>query len=167
MTGGVAIIKVGGASEVEVGELKDRIEDAICATRAAAEEGVVVGGGAALLYASKNIDNLKGDNFDQNVGIDIIRKACKIPIKTICANAGFEGSIVADKLMEAMNTNNGFNANDGTYVNMIEQGIIDPVKVVRTALIDASGVASSMITVEAMIVEAATDDDAKPNGGMM
>lgn len=109
---------------------------------------------------------MKGANFDQNVGIEIIRKACKIPTKTICANAGYEGSIVADKLMEAMNTKHGFNANDGQYVDMIEKGIIDPVKVVRTALIDAAGVASSMITVEAMIVEAAADDD-KPNGGMM
>lgn len=163
LTGGVAIIKVGGASEVEVGELKDRIEDALCATRAAAEEGVVVGGGAALLYASKRLDNLKGANFDQNVGIDIIRRACKIPTKTICANAGFEGSIVADKLLEANDLKRGFNAANGEYVNMIETGIIDPVKVVRTALIDASGVASSMITVEAMIVE---EGDKKMHGGM-
>ncbi len=153
LTGGVAIIKVGGASEVEVGELKDRIQDALCATRAAAEEGVVVGGGSALLYASKKLANLKGANFDQNVGISIIREACKIPTKTVCANAGFEGSIVADKLLEANDFKRGFNAANGEYVNMIETGVIDPVKVVRTALIDASGVASSMITVEAMIVE--------------
>lgn len=165
LTGGVAIIKVGGASEVEVGELKDRIEDALCATRAAAEEGVVVGGGSALLYASKRLENLKGANFDQNVGIDIIRQACKIPTKTICKNAGYEGSVVADKLLEAYNTKRGFNAGTGNYVNMIDAGIIDPVKVVRTALIDASGVASSMITVEAMIVESA--DEKKPAMGGM
>jgi chaperonin GroEL len=165
LTGGVAIIKVGGASEVEVGELKDRIEDALCATRAAAEEGVVVGGGAALLYASKRLDNIKGANFDQNVGIDIIRKACKIPTKTICANAGFEGSVVADKLLEQTDFERGFNAATGEYVNMIETGIIDPVKVVRTALIDAAGVASSMITVEAMIVESV--ENAGGKDGMM
>ena len=100
LTGGVAVIKVGGASEVEVGELKDRIQDALCATRAASEEGVVVGGGSALLYASKKLDNLEGANFDQNVGISIVKNACRIPTKTICQNAGFEGSIVVDKLTE-------------------------------------------------------------------
>jgi len=96
---------------------------------------------------------LKGDNFDQNVGIDIIRKACRIPTKTVCSNAGFEGSIVVDKLLEGNNAHRGFNAANGEYVNMIETGIIDPVKVVRTALVDASGVASLMITTEAMVVE--------------
>lgn len=101
LTGGVAIIKVGGSSEVEVSELKDRIQDALCATRAAADEGVVPGGGCALLYASSKLDSLKGKNFDQGIGIDIVRKACKIPCKTICSNAGFEGSIVVDKLTEA------------------------------------------------------------------
>ena len=100
LTGGVAVIKVGGASEVEVGELKDRIQDALCATRAASEEGVVVGGGSALLYASKKLENLEGANFDQNVGISIVKNACRIPTKTICQNAGFEGSIVVDKLTE-------------------------------------------------------------------
>ena len=100
LTGGVAVIKVGGASEVEVGELKDRIQDALCATRAASEEGVVVGGGSALLYASKKLDTLEGANFDQNVGISIVKNACRIPTKTICQNAGFEGSIVVDKLTE-------------------------------------------------------------------
>ena len=163
LTGGVAIIKVGGASEVEVGELKDRIQDALCATRAAAEDGIVVGGGAALLYASKRLANLQGANFDQNVGIGIIREACKIPTKTICANAGFEGSIVVDKLLEANTFSRGFNAAKGEYVNMIETGIIDPVKVVRTALVDASGVASLMITTEAMVVELPEEKSA---GGM-
>jgi chaperonin GroEL len=101
LTGGVAVIKVGGASEVEVGELKDRIEDALCATRAAADEGIVPGGGVALLYASKRLDNLTPLNFDQGVGIDIVKKACKIPVQMICMNAGFEGSVVVDKLAEA------------------------------------------------------------------
>ena len=114
------------------------------------------------MYASKKLAKLTGANFDQNVGINIIRDACKIPTKTICANAGFEGSIVADKLLEANDFSRGFNAATGEYVNMIECGIIDPVKVVRTALIDASGVASSMITVEAMIVELPED---RPAGG--
>ena len=100
LTGGVSVIKVGGSSEVEVGELKDRIQDALCATRAASDEGIVPGGGSALLYASKKLDTIKGDNFDQDVGIKIIRQACRIPCKTICHNAGFEGSIVVDKLLE-------------------------------------------------------------------
>jgi len=110
LTGGVAIIKVGGSSEVEVSELKDRIEDALCATRAAQEEGVVSGGGTALLYASKVLDNLKGENFDQDQGIKIVKEACKIPCKTICQNSGFEGSIVVEKLMEANKIGNGFDA---------------------------------------------------------
>merc|ERR1740139_1534392 len=129
LTGGVAVIKVGGASEVEVGELKDRIQDALCATRAATEDGIVVGGGAALLYASKRLDNLKGANFDQDVGIKIVKEACKVPCKTVCANAGFEGSIVVDKLLEGNDPQRGFDAQIGEYCNMIEKGIIDPVKV--------------------------------------
>lgn len=128
------MIKVGGASEVEVGELKDRIQDALCATRAASDEGIVPGGGAALIYASKKLDNLKGANFDQNVGIDIVRKAIKIPCKIICENAGFEGSIVVDKLSEAGNFEQGFDASVGEYVNMRTAGIIDPTKVARVAL---------------------------------
>ena len=162
LTGGVAVIKVGGASEVEVGELKDRIQDALCATRAASEEGVVVGGGSALLYASKKLDTLEGANFDQNVGISIVKNACRIPTKTICQNAGFEGSIVVDKLTEGGDHDKGFNAATGEYVDMKASGIIDPTKVVRTALVDASGVASLMITTEAMIVDL---PDPKPAGG--
>lgn len=162
LTGGVAVIKVGGASEVEVGELKDRIQDALCATRAASEEGVVVGGGSALLYASKKLDALEGANFDQNVGIQIVRDACRIPTKTICQNAGFEGSIVVDKLVEGGDSSRGFDASKGEYTDMKTAGIIDPTKVVRTALVDASGVASLMITTEAMIVEV---PEAKPAGG--
>lgn len=169
LTGGVAVIKVGGASEVEVGELKDRIQDALCATRAAADEGIVPGGGSALLYASRRLDNVKGDNFDQNVGVQIVRDACKIPTKTICSNAGFEGSIVVDKLLEGNDISRGFDANKGEYVVMAERGIIDPTKVVRTALVDASGVASLMITTEAMVVDIpvkAPAGGADPMGGM-
>jgi len=165
LTGGVAVIKVGGASEVEVGELKDRIEDALCATRAAADEGVVPGGGSALLFASQRLDNLKGENFDQGVGVDIVRKACKIPVKTICQNAGYEGSIVVDKLLEAGDMQRGYNAATGEYVNMMEAGIIDPTKVVRTALVDASGVASLMITTEAMICDVPEPAGGAPAGG--
>ena len=168
LTGGVAIIKVGGSSEVEVGELKDRIQDALCATRAAVDEGIVPGGGSALLYASKKLNELKGDNFDQDVGIKIIRQACRIPCKTICQNAGFEGSIVVDKLLEEGKNTRGFDAAKGVYVDMIQAGIIDPTKVVRTALVDASGVASLMLTTDAMIVELPRDDKAggAPGGGM-
>ena len=152
LTGGVAVIKVGGASEVEVSELKDRIEDALCATRAAADEGIVPGGGVALLYASRRLDSLTPVNFDQGVGIDIVKKACKIPVKTICSNAGFEGSVVVDKLQEEGDSGKGFDAAKGEYVNMRDAGIIDPTKVVRTALVDASGVASLMVTTEAIVV---------------
>ena len=110
LTGGVAVIKVGGASEVEVGELKDRIEDSLCATRAAHEEGVVPGGGVALLYSSRALKDLKGANCDQDIGIKIVREACKIPCKTICANSGYEGSVIVDKLLEADVTNHGYDA---------------------------------------------------------
>ena len=166
LTGGVVIIKVGGASEVEVSELKDRIEDALCATRAAQEEGVVSGGGTALLYASTTLDGLKGANFDQDQGIKIVREACKIPCKTICQNSGFEGAIVTEKLLEAKKANFGFDASVGEYVDMIEKGIIDPAKVVRTTITDSSGVASLMITTEAMIVDVKEDAPAGGAGGM-
>jgi len=152
LTGGVAVIKVGGASEVEVGELKDRIQDALCATRAATDEGIVVGGGAALLYASLRLDKIKGENFDQDIGIGIVRKACRIPCHQICTNAGVEGSIVVEKLLSGKDETRGFDAAKGEYVVMKDAGIVDPTKVVRTALVDASGVASLMITTEAMIV---------------
>lgn len=118
LTGGVAVIKVGGASEVEVGELKDRIEDALCATRAASDEGIVPGGGAALLYASRKLNDLHGENFDQDVGIKIVKEACKIPTKTICSNSGFEGAIVVEKLMEGAHPNHGFDASKGEYCDM-------------------------------------------------
>jgi chaperonin GroEL len=166
LTGGVAVIKVGGASEVEVGELKDRIQDALCATRAASDEGIVPGGGSALLYASKKLETLKGENFDQDVGIKIIKQACRIPCKTICQNAGFEGSIVVDKLLEEGSKTKGFDAAKGQYVDMLQAGIIDPTKVVRTALVDASGVASLMLTTDAMIVELPKAEGPGGAGGM-
>ena len=119
LTGGVAVIKVGGASEVEVSELKDRIEDALCATRAASDEGIVPGGGVALLYASKALKNLVGANFDQDIGIKIVKEACKIPCKTICSNSGYEGSIVVDKLLEGDKMTHGFDANVGEYCDLI------------------------------------------------
>ena len=158
LTGGVAVIKVGGASEVEVSELKDRIEDALCATRAASDEGIVPGGGVALLYASKALKSLTGANFDQDIGIKIVKEACKIPCKTICSNSGYEGSIVVDKLLEGNKMTQGFDANLGEYCDMIQRGIIDPTKVVRTAITDSCGVASLMITTEASIVDIKDDN---------
>jgi chaperonin GroEL len=159
LTGGVAVIKVGGSSEVEVGELKDRIQDALCATRAAYELGIVAGGGSALLYASQALDGLTGDNFDQGVGIDIVRKACKIPCRSICKNAGYEGSVIVDRLINQESKTLGYDASKGEFVDMMKAGIIDPTKVVKTALVDASGVASLMITTEAMVVEEPPKDE--------
>jgi len=153
ISGGVAVIKAGGSSEMEINELKDRLNDALCATKAAAEEGILPGGGVALLYASEVLKELKPKNFDQQVGIDIIKAACKVPTATICNNAGFEGSVVVDKLMSEKKTEFGFDAIKGEYVDMIKTGIIDPLKVVRTALVDAAGVSSLMITSEAVIVD--------------
>jgi len=129
LTGGVAVIKVGGASEVEVNELKDRINDALCATKAASEEGIVPGGGMALLHCSKTLDTLKGNNFDQRHGIEIVQKACRIPCKAICDNAGHEGSVVVDKALTVEKSHIAFDAATGAVVNMIETGIIDPTKV--------------------------------------
>lgn len=120
LKGGVGIIKVGGASDVEVAEIKDRITDALNATKAAVDEGVVIGGGCALLYASKVLDTLKGDNFDQNIGIEIVKKALQIPCKTIVENAGGEGSIVVGKILESTNENIGYDAALGNYVDMFE-----------------------------------------------
>lgn len=153
LTGGVAVIKVGGSSEVEVGELKDRINDALCATKAASEEGIVIGGGLALLNASKSLAKLKGNNFDQNHGIEIVQKACRIPCKAICDNAGYEGAVIVDKQLEENSLNMGFDAATGKRVNFLEEGVIDPTKVVRCAIVNSSGVASLMITTEAVVVE--------------
>ncbi|MGE3303011.1 MAG: chaperonin GroEL, partial [Hyphomonadaceae bacterium] len=153
LAGGVAVIKVGGATEVEVKERKDRVDDALNATRAAVEEGIVPGGGVALLRAALKL-NVKGENEDQNVGVAIVKKALEAPIRQIAENAGVEGSIVVGKLRESKDDNFGFNAQTEEYVDMIKAGIIDPVKVVRTALEDASSVAGLIITTEASIAEA-------------
>lgn len=154
ISGGVAVLKVGGASEVEVKEKKDRIDDALNATRAAVKEGVVAGGGVALLYAGKALDKLAPANQDQKVGIDIIRKVTQAPIRQIVENAGLDGAVVAGKLLESEDTNYGFNAQNGEYTDMVKAGIIDPTKVVRTALQDAASVGGLLITTEAMVTEA-------------
>ena len=154
ISGGVAVIKVGGASEVEVKEKKDRIDDALHATRAAVKEGVVAGGGVALLYSHKALESLSPANQDQRVGIDIIRKAIQAPIRQIAENAGVDGAVVAGKLMESTDTNFGYNAQSGEYTDMIKAGIVDPTEVVRTALQDAASVAGLLITTESMVTEA-------------
>ena len=153
LSGGVAVIKVGGASEVEVKERKDRIDDALHATRAAVREGIVAGGGAALLYATKALENVKTANQDQNVGIDIIRKALQAPLRQIAENAGVDGAVVAGKLLESKDTNFGYDAQNNAYVDMLKTGIVDPTEVVRTALQDAASVGGLLITTEAMVTE--------------
>ena len=159
ITQGVAILKVGGASETEVNELKDRIQDAICATKCAVAEGIVVGGGSALLFASRELENLKGQNQDEQTGINIIREALKSPCIAISNNAGYNGALVADRLLSQKDENYGFDALNGEYVNMIEKGIIDPTKVVRTAIVGSCRVSSLMLTTEGMI----TDEPKKEN----
>jgi chaperonin GroEL len=153
LTGGVAVLKVGGASETEVNELKDRIQDALCATKAAVAEGIVSGGGTALLYASKILKNLKLENFDQQNGVNIVAEAIKQPCIAICDNAGLSGVLVANQLLEQSNENWGINAQTGEKCDMIKEGIIDPTKVVRTAIIGAVRVSSLMLTTEAMICD--------------
>jgi chaperonin GroEL len=153
LAGGVAIIKVGGATEVEVKEKKDRVDDAMHATKAAVEEGIVAGGGAALLYAIRALDKLRSANDDQKVGIEIVRRALQSPVRQIAENAGFDGAVVAGKMLDQKDTNYGFDAQKGDYVDMIKAGIIDPVKVVRTALQDAASVAGLLVTTEAMVAE--------------
>ncbi|CAM8908391.1 unnamed protein product [Rhodiola kirilowii] len=168
LSGGVAVLKIGGASEAEVGEKKDRVTDALNATKAAVEEGIVPGGGVALLYASKELEKLPTANFDQKIGVQIIQNALKLPVYTIAANAGVEGAVVVGKLLEQDNPDFGYDAAKGTYINMIEAGIIDPLKVIRTALVDAASVSSLMTTTEAVIVELPKDERemAAMGGGM-
>jgi chaperonin GroEL len=169
LAGGVAVIRVGGATEVEVKEKKDRVDDALNATRAAVEEGIVAGGGVALLKAGKALDGLKGENDDQDAGIAIVRRALQSPIRQIVENAGVEGSIVVGKVLENPSNTFGFNAQTEEYGDLITAGIIDPAKVVRTALQDASSVAALMITTEAAVVEAPKKGGAgggMPGGGM-
>jgi chaperonin GroEL len=163
LSGGVAIIRIGGATEVEVKEKKDRVDDALNATRAAVEEGTVPGGGTALLRASKHITG-KGVNDDQEAGINIVRRALQTPLRQIASNAGAEASIVAGKVMDSKSSSFGFNAQTGVYGDMIEMGIVDPVKVVRTALQDAASIAGLIITTEAMIAEIPRKQSA--GGGM-
>jgi chaperonin GroEL len=166
LAGGVAIIRVGGATEIEVKEKKDRVEDALNATRAAVEEGIVPGGGTALLRAKKAIGKINNDNSDIQAGINIVLKALEAPIRQIAENAGVEGSIVVGKIMDNKSETFGFDAQNEDYVDMVEKGIIDPVKVVRTALQDAASVAGLLITTEAMVAELPKEPaPAMPGGG--
>ncbi len=168
LAGGVAVIRVGGATEIEVKERKDRVDDAMHATKAAVEEGILPGGGMGLLYAIRALDGLKGANSDQQVGIEIVRKALQAPTRQIAENAGADGALIVGKLLEGKSATQGFNAQTGEYVDMIKEGIIDPTKVVRLALQDASSVAGLLITTEAMIAEAPKPEKAPamPAGGM-
>jgi chaperonin GroEL len=153
LSGGVAVLRVGGATEVEVKERKDRVDDALHATRAAVEEGIVAGGGSALIHSIRALDALNPANDDQKVGIDIVRRALQAPVRQIAENAGHDGAVVAGKLLEQNDPNWGFDAQKGEYTDMIKVGVIDPAKVVRTALQDAASVAGLLITTEAMIAE--------------
>ena len=169
LAGGVAVIKVGGATEVEVKERKDRVDDALNATRAAVEEGIVPGGGTALLYGTKALEGLEGENADQTAGVNIVRRAIQAPLRQIVENAGVEGSIVVGKLLEQGDVKFGFNAQTEEYGDLVAIGVVDPAKVVRTALQHAASVAGLLITTEAMIAEAPKKDapaPAMPGGGM-
>ncbi len=167
LAGGVAVIKVGGATEVEVKEKKDRVEDALNATRAAVQEGIVPGGGVALLRAKKAVGKLTNDNSDVQAGINIVLKAIEAPIRQIADNSGVEGSIVVGKILENKSETFGFDAQNEDYVDMIDKGIVDPAKVVRTALQDAASIAGLLVTTEAMVAEMPKDKPAMPAGGGM
>jgi chaperonin GroEL len=169
LAGGVAIIKVGGSSELEVKERKDRVDDALSATRAAVEEGIVPGGGTALLYASRALDGLAGANDEQTRGIDIVRRALQSPLRQIAENAGFDGAVVAGKLMDQQSRTFGFNAQTDVYEDLVAAGVIDPTKVVRSALQDAASVAGLLITTEAAVAELQEDEPAgsSASGGGM
>jgi len=162
LAGGVAVLKVGGATEVEVKERKDRVEDAMNATRAAVEEGIVPGGGVALLYATRALDKIKPGNDDQRVGVDIVRRAIQEPVRQIAENAGESGAVVVGKLLEGKGTTMGFNAQTGKYEDLVKSGIIDPTKVVRTALQDAGSVAGLLITTEAMVADKPEEKGSMP-----
>ncbi|WP_445680086.1 chaperonin GroEL [Radicibacter daui] len=165
LAGGVAVIRVGGATEVEVKEKKDRVDDAMHATRAAVEEGIVAGGGVALLYATKALDGLKPINDEQRVGIDIVRRALQAPARQIFKNAGEDASVIVGKLLEKGEVKFGFNAQTGEYGDMFKFGVIDPTKVVRCALQDAASVAGLLITTEAMVADKPEDKSSAPAGG--
>ncbi|HWN49673.1 MAG TPA: TCP-1/cpn60 chaperonin family protein, partial [Xanthobacteraceae bacterium] len=170
LAGGVAVIRVGGATEVEVKEKKDRVEDALNATRAAVEEGIMAGGGVALLRAKKAVGRIVNDNPDVQAGINIVLKALEAPARQIAENSGVEGSIVVGKIMENKSETFGFDAQKEEYVDMVENGIIDPAKVVRAALQDAASIAGLLVTTEAMVAEAPKEKPAMPamppGGGM-
>ena len=168
LAGGVAVIRVGGATEVEVKDRKDRVDDALNATKAAVEEGILPGGGAALLYATRALSGLLGDNEDQNAGIAIVRKAIQSPVRQIAENCGVEASIVVGKLLEQKSNTYGFDAQTEKYVDLVEAGIVDPTKVVRTALQNAASIAALLITTEAMVAERPKTDapSGMPAGGM-
>ena len=166
LAGGVAIVKVGGATEVEVKERKDRVEDALNATRAAVEEGIVVGGGCALLYTSQDLDKVKVKGDDQKSGVEIVKKALQSPIRQITNNAGVDGSVVVGKLLEMNKLSHGYDAQTEQYVDMFKEGIIDPVKVVRTALQNAASIAGLLVTTEAMVADKPDEKDSGPGGGM-
>ncbi len=165
LAGGVAVIRVGGMTEIEVKERKDRVDDALNATRAAVQEGIVVGGGVALVQAAKALDGLKGANSDQDAGITIIRKALEAPLRQIAQNAGVDGAVVAGKVRESTDLTFGFNAQTEEYGDMFKFGVIDPAKVVRTALEDASSIAGLLITTEAMIADKPADKSNAGGGG--
>ncbi len=173
LAGGVAVIHVGGATEIAVKEKKDRVEDALHSTRAAVEEGIVIGGGVALLVAAKALDKVKPENHDQQVGVDIVRKSLQQPVRQIAENSGVDGSVVVGKLMESKKANQGFDAQNEAYVDMFSAGIVDPAKVVRAALQDAASVAGLLITTEALVAEkpepkgAGGDAPAMPDMGGM
>jgi chaperonin GroEL len=164
----VAVLKVGGATEVEVKERKDRVDDALHATRAAVEEGIVPGGGVALLRAVKALDGLKVDNDDQKIGVSIVRKALQTPARQIVQNAGEDGSVVVGKVLESSKYTFGYNAQTGAYGDLVAEGVIDPTKVVRCALQDAASIAGLLITTEAMVAERPKEapPPMPPGGGM-
>ena len=166
LAGGVAVIRVGGMTEIEVKERKDRVDDALNATRAAVQEGVVVGGGVALIQGAKTLDGLTGDNSDQNAGITIVRRALEAPLRQIAENAGVDGAVVAGKIRESNDVTFGFNAQTEEYGDMFKFGVIDPAKVVRTALEDAASIAGLLITTEAMVADKPAKEGASAGGGM-
>ncbi|SMP26507.1 chaperonin GroEL [Shimia sagamensis] len=166
LAGGVAVIRVGGMTEVEVKERKDRVDDALNATRAAVQEGVIVGGGVALIQAGKALESLEGANADQNAGIVIVRKAIEAPLRQIAENAGVDGAVVAGKIRESSDNNFGFNAQTEEYGDMFAFGVIDPAKVARTALEDAASIAGLLITTEAMVADKPAKDGGAAGGGM-
>jgi len=165
LAGGVAIIKVGGITEIEVKERKDRVEDALHSTRAAVEEGIVPGGGVTLIYASRSLNKLDGENSDQQVGIEIVKRALRMPLRFIAENAGSDGSIVVGKILDSKDNQFGFDAQEEKYTNLVKAGIVDPAKVVRAALQDAASIAGLLITTEAMVAEKPEKKDAS-GGGM-